>query len=91
MAFYANGFKTITHMGTPDATAGSQRCLHSYVTNDDTAAVITTNYFLSIYTRLKPGDIILMSLDLDGTIMHRTYVVTVSSAASVVIAAQNVA
>lgn len=93
MAFNAKGFKTITHIGTPDpnAAAGSNVCLHGYVTNDDTAAVIAAGYFNSIGARLKKGDIIMCSLDNDGTPMLRNYLVSNVAAGVVTIAAQNVA
>ncbi len=93
MAFNAKGFKTITHIGTPDpnGAAGSNVCLHAYVTNDDTAGVITGGYFNSVAARLKKGDIIMMSLDNDGTAMLRNYVVASVAAGVVTVAAQNVA
>lgn len=90
MAFYANGFKTISHTGTPDGTTASMRSLHAYVSNDDKAAVIGSNYFLSIYSRLKVGDIILASLDIDGSPVLWIFMVTASSSTSVTIAAQTV-
>ncbi|MBZ9856756.1 hypothetical protein LB566_23470 [Mesorhizobium sp. CA13] len=93
MAFNAKGFKTLTHIGTPDVNgaAGTNVCLHAYVTNDDTAAVITVGYFNSLAARLKKGDIIMMSLDNDGAPMLRNYLVTANDGTVVTIAAQNVA
>lgn len=93
MAFNAKGFKTITHIGTPDAdaAAGTNVCLHGYVTNDDTAGVTTGGYFNTVASRLKKGDIIMMSLDNDGAAMLRNYVVASVTAGVVTIAAQNVA
>lgn len=95
MAFNARGFKTITHIGTPDtganASAGSNRALHAYVTNDDTAAVITAGYFNALATRLKIGDIIMMSLAVGTAPMLRQYIVSANTGTVVTIAAQNVA
>ena len=79
MAFNAYGFKTISHIGTIDGSAGSMRSLHGYVTNDDDAAVETSGYFNSIAERINTGDILLASLDLDGTPDMRSYVMTNNS------------
>lgn len=76
MAFSTFGFKTITHIGSAAGAAGSNRSLHAYVTNDDAAAVETTSYFDGIAERLKVGDIIMVSLDMDGTPAGRNYVVS---------------
>lgn len=67
MAFNAYGFKTITHTGSVDGSAGSNRALHAYVTNDDQAGVETANYFDAVIKRLKVGDVIMVSWDMDGT------------------------
>jgi hypothetical protein len=91
MAFNKLGFRTTDHMPNPSGEAGANLAVHKYVTNDDTAAVITAGYFNSIWTRLKKGDHIDMTLDLDGTVMRRNYIVTASSSSGVTIAAQNVA
>lgn len=93
MSFNRKGFITVTYIGTPDAdgAAGSNVCLHAYVTNDDKAGVETSGYFNSLASRLKKGDIIMISLDNDGTAALRNYVVSSVSAGVVAIAAQNVA
>lgn len=83
MAFNAYGFKTVTHIGSVDGSAGSNRALHAYVTNDDKAAIETAGYFNSLSDRLKVGDIILASADMDGTPALYGYVVS-SNAAGVV-------
>lgn len=88
MAFQKSGFLTLSHIGTTDAgLAGSNRNFHAYVTNDDAAAVETGNYFLEIYDRLKVGDQIHCTLDLDGTVAGKSYVVSAASAATVSITA----
>lgn len=91
MAFDVKGFRTVDYMSNPSGLAGANLGVHKYVTNDDTAAVETTGYFNSLATRLKKGDHIDMTLDLDGTIMRRNYVVTDIAAGVVTIADQNVA
>lgn len=79
MAFRAEGFKTFSEIGTPDNTAGSYRSFHGYDTNDDGPTVETANYFDALLLqqgRVKVGDIIMASLDNDGTPLVRHYVVT---------------
>lgn len=85
MAFVVSGFKTITHIGSVDGAAGANRSMHGYVTNDDAAAVEAANYFLSIHARLKVGDQIHCSLDMDGTPIGRSYVVTASASTGVTV------
>lgn len=85
MAFNALGFKTLTHVGTVDGSAGTMRNHHGYVTNDDQAAVETSGYFNSIWARLKVGDWIFLSLDLDGTPVGMAKIVTASSSDAVTI------
>ncbi|MEO4045235.1 hypothetical protein AAFN47_26890 [Hoeflea sp. CAU 1731] len=85
------GFKTITHIGTTTGAAGSNRALHAYLTNDDAAAVETSDYFNDLSDRLKVGDIILASLDLDGSPALKNYIVTDITSGAVTIAAQTVA
>lgn len=76
MSFNAKGFKTVTHIGSVDGSAGSNRSLHAYVTNDDKAGVETGNYFDPVIARLHVGDIIMVSLDMDGTPGGCNYVVS---------------
>jgi hypothetical protein len=88
MAFNAKGFKTISHMGTPDANAGAgtNRAFHSYITNDDAATVETSAYFNAYAGRLKKGDVIMASLANSGTAALRFYVVAGVAAGVVTIA-----
>lgn len=76
MAFNTYGFKTISHIGSIDGSAGSNRALHAYVANDDQAAVETANYFDSVIKRLHVGDVIMVSWDMDGTPGGGMYVVS---------------
>lgn len=85
MALVISGFKTLTHIGSVDGAAGANRNLHAYVTNDDAATVEAADYFIDIYDRLKVGDQIMVSLDIDGTPGLRHYVVATSSVSGVTI------
>lgn len=90
MAFDVKGFRTHDFMFNPSGAAGANLSKHSYVSNDDVAAIETAGYFNSIYGRLKKGDHIDMVLDLDATPIRRAYIVTASASTGVTIAAQNV-
>jgi hypothetical protein len=83
MTFHEKGFRSLGAMGVPanDSSAGSARQLHSYVTNDDRAAVETSNYFDALLDprRVKIGDLLLVSYDVDGTPGFRSYVVNIVS------------
>lgn len=79
MAFNDYGWRTITHLGSPDGSAGSNRALHSYVTNDDAAAIETANYFNAKAAQCKTGDVLLAGFDLDGTEGCRMYMLTVAA------------
>ena len=74
MAFAVIGFKTLTHIGALEAGVGSLLSAHSYVTNDAAAAVETSGYFDTIASRIKTGDQLTVSLDLDGTPALKQYV-----------------
>lgn len=76
MAYVATGFWTAHQIGTVDGTAGSMRAKHCYVTNDDAATVETAGYFNALAGRLKVGDQIDCSLDIDGTPALRSYIVS---------------
>ena len=87
MALIKSGFRTLDHIGTTDASvAGSNRTLHAYVTNDTAAQVETSDYFLSLYERLKVGDLLFVSIDMDGTPTVRLYVFNAVSSSTVTIA-----
>lgn len=79
MAFVASGFKTNTHIGTLAGLTGTMRSFHMYVTSDDADAVETDGYFDSIAARFKTGDLLICSLDIEGTPTPRMYAVTSAS------------
>lgn len=82
MAFHEKGFRSLGVMGIPatDSAAGSVRQLHSYVTNDDRAALETAEYFDDLLDprRVKDGDVLLVSHDVDGSPGGRYYLITIS-------------
>lgn len=67
--------KSLVRIAQTALAANSVTSLFFYVTNDPAATVETAGYFNDIRNRLKKGDVILVSLDLDGTSALRTYVV----------------
>lgn len=81
MPFHRTGFRTIGPMGQPSATsgAGSTRATHTYVTNDDRAALETGGYFNALLdpVQVKTGDLLEVSFDNDGTPGRRGYVIKV--------------
>lgn len=91
MAFALTGFKPISFLGSIGNGAGSVRQLFSYVTNDDGATVQANDYFNAVASQVAVGDVIIASLDLDGTVMGRLYIVTAVTATTVTIAKFNYA
>lgn len=85
MAFHEKGFRTnATPMGQPadDSAAGETRQFHTYVTNDDRATVEAAGYFNVLWTaakRVKTGDPLLVSFDVDGNPSCRLYTVKISN------------
>lgn len=87
MAFQARGLRCIGPGGALDDAQPHSGLWH-YITNDAAAAVEAGGYFNSATQRLKKGDIIWASLDIDGTPALKSYIVTsATGAATVVIAA----
>lgn len=91
MAYDVKGFRTHDFMTNPSGAAGSNLGKHSYVTNDDQAAVETAGYFNALKSRVKKGDHIDMTLSLATTPVRRNYIVSNVTSTAVTIAAQNVA
>ena len=91
MAFTVNSIRRIDYIPHMDGTAGENRSIWAYLTNDDTSAIETAGYFNSHYQYLKKGDIIFASIDLDGTPLLRNYIVAASSSSGVTITKQSVA
>lgn len=88
MTYALSGFQSLGLMGTPDGTSGSRRAVHTYVTTDDPATVEASSYFLTLYSRLKTSDILLVSYK--GTVNRfRSYIIDTSSSSAVTIKRQD--
>lgn len=91
MAFTKNSIRRIDFIPHMDGTAGENRSIWVYMTNDDTSAIETAGYFNSYWQSMKKGDIMFISLDLDGTPLLRSYIVAAASSSGVTITKQSVA
>ncbi len=93
MTFHEKGFRSLpTPMGQPaqDSGPGEGRQIHTFVTNDDRAAVETSGYFNLLWTsprRVKKGDILDVVYDIDSSPGHRRYIVTIVANAVVLVPA----
>jgi hypothetical protein len=88
MTFHASGFRTTGIMGIPSATSepGNVRQTHTYVTNDDRAAVETSGYFAALLTpknKVRTGDQMDITFDVDGSPDRRSYTLIVVTGTSV--------
>jgi hypothetical protein len=88
MAFDQKGLSRIQSTGSVGTGAGSVKSVLHYATNDDASAVQTSGYFNSAAKILALGDVIIASLDLDGTPVLKNYMVTANTGSAVTIAAQ---
>lgn len=79
MAYNNEGLAVIRRSGVIGSGSGSVRSVWAYVTNDAASVVETDGYFDGDATKFTTGDIILASMDVDGTPAVKTYVVTASS------------
>lgn len=81
MAFNQDGLKLIAPGGTIAATypdSGTTRNVYHYITNDDLATVLADAYFDGVASDpLLAGDIILASVDIDGSPQAVALAVTV--------------
>ena len=66
-----------------DTLQFGQRKLHLCTTNDALSVAVADDYFLASYERFTVGDIILLSIDVDGTIGSETLVVSAVTSATV--------
>lgn len=74
MAFSAVGLQAFNHGGAIGTGEDSVKTLWHYVTNDADTVVEANAYFDT--TAMKAGDLVLASLDLDGTPEVKVYVVS---------------
>ena len=77
MAFAAAGLKLIAPGGAIGTGAGSVKNIYHYATNDADTVVEANGYFDS--TSLNLGDIVIASLDVDGTPEVKMYIVSVGT------------
>ncbi len=77
MAFDAAGLINFNSGGAVGSGGGSVKNLWHYATNDTDTVVEANAYFDS--TELNQGDILIASLDLDGTPEVKVYVVSVGT------------
>lgn len=94
MTYNAFGFRTLDWLASVAGVAGTNKALHAYVSNNDLAAILASNYFLPVNTevgqaRLKVGDRIMASLDLDSAPTLIDLIVTVSSMSGVTVAVKS--
>ncbi len=87
MPFDSKGLRRLSHGGVVGAGSANIQSLWHYATNDAAAVVEAANYFNSAAGSLVVGDIILASIDIDGTPTARKYVVLSNDGTTVAIAA----
>lgn len=85
MAYDASGLVKFGGGGTISTGDGSQKSVLAYATNDTSGTVEGANYFDGAADLLVAGDLILASMDIDGTAATKQYVVKSVSAADVVV------
>lgn len=88
MAFNLTGLGVVSTTGAIGNGPKTVRKVYHYVTNDDASTVQATGYFNSIWDQFSIGDVMLASLDLDGTPVFKAYMITAASASGVTIALQ---
>lgn len=92
MSYAAAGLRRVTYGGSISTGAGSVKSIWHYATNDTDTQVEGAGYFNSAYTNFAQGDLIMCSLDVDGTPEVKHYIVTsATGATTVVIAAMPIA
>lgn len=77
MAFLASGLQAFNNGGSLGSGEGSVATLWHYHTNDADTVVEANGYFDT--TALKAGDVVIASLDMDGTPEVKMYVVSVGT------------
>jgi hypothetical protein len=91
MAYDAEGLVSVSVGGAVGTAPGNRKNIYHYATNDADTVVETDGYFDGILgDGLNVGDIIIASLDVDGTPEIKMYIVTVGGA-DVTVAAMPIA
>ena len=89
MAANIKGLRMISEIGNAGSPDTVLRCF-GYVTNDDAATVQTANYFLNTFFQFRKGDIIMACMDVDGTAVLKSYIVSAVSATAATLTLQTV-
>jgi hypothetical protein len=84
MAYAAAGLRRIGHGGSIGNGAGSTKSIWHYATNDADTVVEGSGYFNSAYQNFAEGDLIMASLDVDGTPEVKIYIVSSATGATTV-------
>lgn len=84
-AFSFVGLRRIAHGGAAGSTPVG---IFSYATNHTIAEIEAADFFLPAYQQLAAGDIMFVAADLDGTPKFKSYQVTTSNSATVVVGAE---
>lgn len=66
--------KALVRLGESFMGANNVKQLFFYASNDTAAQIATAGYFNNDRKRLQPGDVIICSIDVDGTRDTRNYV-----------------
>ena len=85
MAYDKDGLLNVATGGAISTGEDSVKSIHHYATNDTLAVVEAANYFDDAADFLSPGDIIIVSGDVDGTPWTQQYLVASISASDVVV------
>lgn len=86
MAFNKNNLRRQESMGSIGNGANSVRFLNTYLTDDTPATVEGASYFNAAWQELAPGDIIIASMGIGGTLKAKIYQVTASTVSGVTVA-----
>jgi len=85
MSFDWNNIKRMSHGPSVGVGGSSVKSLWMFSSNDDISAVETTGYFNTAVNEMRVGDIIMATLDLDGTPVGKNYLVSAKTATVVTI------
>lgn len=84
MAFDIKGWQRGHMIGVVGSGQYSVKYKHFYVTNDDAATIQAANYFNPLAAQVSKGDLFEVSIDVDGTAVTKSYVVSSANGATTV-------
>lgn len=85
MAYNADGLQVFADNSTIGTGSGSIVRGFFYATNDAASVVEASGYFNALADDLNKGDVILATMDRDGTAVAKHYVVTATTATTVTV------